>query len=635
MLKSCFTAILLLFLIDSEVYPNSNHVVTHQRTTVITNPKTGENHYPSWGIFPSADKQIRRIILHLTLGTPDSMSTAHWDYLDNVLIRRKGGMNMPSLDYEIGRMLTPYGSRYTKGWQFEWQVDVTDFAPFLRDSVEIEYRHSGYEPDTVGWALTIDFEIIFGPEVVKPLGMKQLWKGNFNYTDTSAMSLMHIRPVEFESTAGVGFNRIRIQHTGHGMDDSTGCSEFCNRWRALYYDDSLVDHRQIWKDCGDNPLYPQGGTWIYDRGYWCPGNLQPPDIIDVITKSGKHKVSLKMQPYYPTGRTQAVENINAYLFQYGKPLAANDVAIEGVMVPNNADRFGRDNPAEMYPRISIHNLGSNTLKSLLINYGTRGFPMKQFEWKGSLGFNKTAEITLPARIDFNTGMNTFEVELRKPNGQTDAWQGDNRLSTTFKSPELMPKDMIVLYKTNNKPDDNTIFLLDAKLDTVWKKVSKGLNKNTIYQDTLHLLPGRYILQLSDTAGEGLEFWAEPDQGDGYLRLLDLNGHMVHCFQSDCGNGEKFGFIASETFQRDSTLTLYGICLYPRRINDTITLDVVADKPGKMSVLIKVDGKVLEQHDYQSIKKGLFAYNLAYLPKGRLVVEVLFDGISKFKGRVMR
>ena len=26
-----------------------------------------------------------------------------------------------------------------------------------------------------------------------------------------------------------------------------------------------------WKECADNPVISQGGTWIYDRAAWCPG----------------------------------------------------------------------------------------------------------------------------------------------------------------------------------------------------------------------------------------------------------------------------------------------------------------------------------------------------------------------------
>ena len=26
-------------------------------------------------------------------------------------------------------------------------------------------------------------------------------------------------------------------------------------------------------DCGNNPIYPQGGTWPFDRAGWCPGTI--------------------------------------------------------------------------------------------------------------------------------------------------------------------------------------------------------------------------------------------------------------------------------------------------------------------------------------------------------------------------
>ena len=51
------------------------------------------------------------------------------------------------------------------------------------------------------------------------------------------------------------------------------CAEFC---RALL----LAINRQhlargntfLWRDdCGKNEVYPQTGTWVYNRGNWCPG----------------------------------------------------------------------------------------------------------------------------------------------------------------------------------------------------------------------------------------------------------------------------------------------------------------------------------------------------------------------------
>lgn len=31
--------------------------------------------------------------------------------------------------------------------------------------------------------------------------------------------------------------------------------------------------------------------------YWCPGDLQQPDVIDLFTKPGRHTAVLRMEPY--------------------------------------------------------------------------------------------------------------------------------------------------------------------------------------------------------------------------------------------------------------------------------------------------------------------------------------------------
>ena len=123
--------------------PPVTHVITHNRKTVVCNASKGSEPYAKWGVFPNQNYPVRKIMMNVTLGSPDSLLTAHWDYLDHIFIRRQGGSNGKPLNFVIGRMLTPYGSIYNKGWSWKWQVDVTDFSPYLRDSVEIEYIHSG------------------------------------------------------------------------------------------------------------------------------------------------------------------------------------------------------------------------------------------------------------------------------------------------------------------------------------------------------------------------------------------------------------------------------------------------------------------------------------------------------------
>lgn len=627
--------IILFFLISFNCFaqkPKVINVVTHNRTTIICDPATGSKSYIKPGIFPSIKTPIRKVTMKVTLGSPDSLFTAHWDYLDHIKLRKKG-KNGETINYELGRMLTPYGSIYNKGWQWQWKVDVTDFAPLLRDSVEIEYVHSGYEDKTVGWALTIDFEIVLGPPVVVQLGMTPLWNAGYKYGDAKEKIEENLLPIDFVSLSGAEISRIRIQHTGHGMDKPKGCSEFCQRWREIKMDGKVVDHRNMWKDCGDNPLYPQGGTWIYDRAYWCPGDLQVPDVIDVMTEPGKHEVSLVMEPYEATGNVQAVENISAYLFQYSKPTHKVDVAVDQIMVPNNEQQYTRLNPSSFNPRFVIRNLGYENLESVTVTYGTEGFPKEKFNWKGNLKFNETAEIVIPGAIMSKPGANKYTVKLSRPNGAKDGWRGDDQLTTTFVSPDVLPTNFVIEFLTNNKPKDNTVFLLGEKGDTIYHKLPSELKMNTVYRDTIKLKEGKYELGLIDSAGDGLQFWAEPKNGDGYLRMFDMKGDLIHTFESDCGNGEKLSFTASSNFVADKTQAKYAFSLYPRLVIDKTELNIVSNKTSQMTVLITVNGVVHEKHEYKAIKNGLLTYSLANLPKGRIVLEVFMDGASKFKGRL--
>ena len=630
-----FFFLLLIFVSSASIAqkPVITHVVTHNRKTVVCNASKGSEPYSQWGVFPQQNYPIRKIMMNVILGSPDSLLTAHWDYLDHIFIRRQGGINGKRVNFEIGRMLTPYGSIYNKGWSWKWEVDVTDFSPLLRDSVEIEYIHSGYEAKGVGWALTIDFEVVSGPSVVLPMGITPLWNGGFKYGDPSNKIEKSLLPVSFETTQGTKISRIRIQHTGHGMDHPRGCSEFCSRWRDLKVDGILVDHRNMWKDCGANPLYPQGGTWVYDRAYWCPGDLQVPDVIDVLTTPGKHKVTLEMEPYTATENIQANEDISAYLFNYSRPTQKVDVAIDKIRVPTDEQQYTRLNPASFNPRFLIRNLGSENLRTVYITYGTEGFPKQVLHWKGNLRFNQTAEIVIPGEIQFKYGLNKYTVSLAKPNGAKDGWMGDNVLTTSFTAPEIYPSGFILQFLTNNKPKDNRVFLIDNKQDTIFQKVPAKLEANTLYSDTIRLKAGNYELCLTDSAGDGLEFWAEPQNGDGHLRMFDLKGNLIHAFESDCGNGEKLSFTASSDFVSDTTKAVYAFALFPRLVKDKTEFSLVSNKTGNMVVQITVDGVVWEKHEYKTIKTGSFNYNLSNLPKGRIVLEAFMDGVSRFKGRL--
>ncbi len=610
-------------------------VTTHQGITINTDPAEGMNYFPSWGIFPSIDEDIRQITMKVTLGHPDTMAIAHWDYLDFIYLRRKGGVNEPSRDIEIGRMLTPYGSSFKDDWQFTWEVDVTDFSMLLRDSVEIEYMHSGWEPETLGWALTVGFEIVLGPPAAKPISITEIYNGRFPYGNAEDPIENHLTPFSFEFEEKADFGRIRIQHTGHGADSPRYCSEFCSRWRDVLFNGALIDHRDLWKDCGANPLYPQGGTWIHDRAYWCPGDLQQPDLFDVVAGAGVNTIQFMMEPYIATANVHAEEIISAYLVQYEKPANKHDVALVDVMVPSKKQLYSRQNPAVFNPIVVIKNLGSEPLEKVEISYGTAGFKQKKFIWKGVLAFNETEQVTLPGEIDFKQGRNQFEVSLERPNGQKDAWEKDNSLIQDFEGPKVLPLQFKVQYKTNNKPEENHLFMVNSTGDTIYQRRPEQCRPNEIYVDTVALKSGNYEFHLTDSAGDGLEFWARPQSGYGYLRLLDMEDNIIHPFISDCGNGQFLAFKAERNAVRDTSISQSAFFLYPRRTKKNIELDAFLPTPSTLRVQFMTEGLVLAVHEFYDFKGGSIGFDIGHLSPARYIVEIYVNDELMHRNRINR
>ncbi len=617
------------------------HVITHNKETVVTNPATGEKSYRRWGVFPAANVPVRKIIMHVKFGCPDTMRCADWDYLDRITIRRKGGVKGASQDYEIGRMLTPYGGAFGKDWHFEWALDVTDFSLLLRDSVEIDYNHTGYEPNNDrGWAITVDFEVTKGKPAYNPIAIQKIYDAHFQYGDSLRSIEKTLAPVSFSPHAKAQFARLRLVQTGHGMDKPDGCAEFCNKYRELWYDGKLLEKKDIWEKCGDNPLYPQAGTWLIDRAYWCPGNLMQPDFFNLAVKKGTiHTIDVNMEDYVSPSPS-AVWVITAYLIQYEKSQNALDVAVEDVVVPSSKTRYKRQNPAGANPKIVVKNEGSADIQRLTIQYGTVGFDKKTYNWTGQLSPLQSTIIELPHTIDFKGGGNMFQVALLNPNSGKDAYPSDNTLAVEFDAPPVHDSLMVFYFLTNNQPEHNAYYLKNSTGKIISEKKPGALQANAAYRDTFRLAPGAYEFTLLDTAGNGLEFWFNSKGGRGVARLLNDKGEMLKAVESDFGSIWTYHFVVGDT--PNPITSTYSIGLFPTRTKDKTTLDYFSNKPEEVIVRLVTDSPsaktiadntIVEEHHYTQLKEGIFTYDLKRYPKGRFYLKVIVNGEEKFNKRI--
>jgi len=339
-----------------------------------------------------------------------------------------------------------------------------------------------------------------------------------------------------------------------------------------------------------------------------------------------------MMPFTANNIKQPREAITSYFFQFSEPTLCNDVAIEEIIAPNKVDNYNRFNPTGFNPKIKIRNLGKENLRTLKITYKTVGFKKKTFKWKGDLAFYKAANITLPGEIYAKAGLNTFSVTLSKPNGKKDEWKDDNKLASEFYDIPTLPSKIVVDFLTNNKPEENSLFIVNSANDTVYLKSPETLKPATNYSDTLDLAEGNYFLMLTDTTGDGLEFWFEPKSGYGRLRLKDVNGNLIHLFESDCGNGHFYGFRCNKNVVVDTTIEHLSVNIFPRMVTDYLTIYTTTNKTSTLKVRITKDGEYIEQHEYTNIKDSITGMDLRHLVKGRYVMEIYVDGEHKMNRR---
>jgi alpha-L-fucosidase len=616
--------------------PDTIKVVTHNREVIVTDPSQGVNHYPLWGIFPGMEVPVRKIMMKVTFGCPDTMRCADWDYLDHIILERKGGKHGERLGWEIGRIITPYGGFFSPDWHFSWEVDVTDFSMVLRDSVEINYIHSGYEPnDDRGWLVTIEFLAITGTPSLLPVSITEIYNHHFPYGDSNFPIEDSLRPVSVTGEERAALGRLRVTQTGHGMDRPDNCAEFCSKYREFWYDGKLWNKRQMWMECGDNPLYPQAGTWIFDRGNWCPGLLMQPEIFDLPVIPGEaHTLHFIMEPYTAAEINQGKQVISAYLIQYEKPVARFDVSVEDIIVPSDKDIHSRKNPSGANPQVVIKNNGSEPVNKLTIEYGTAGFDMMSHQWTGSLNPGEKAVVILPGVVKSNKGLNRFQVSLINPNGMEDEYPADDGMESLFTPAPVHGSSLIFYLLTNNEPGHNGWQLLSGDGRAIMERPQGSLTARTVYLDTFRLAPGPYQLILSDTAGDGLEFWFNAKGGRGEARLMDGDKNLIKSFESDCGSGWIYNFSVGENpdpVNPDDR----AISLYPARTSDKTTLRYFSNRTEDVLVRLTADpgGEIVEERKYPALKEGAFDFDLKRFPYGRFYLKVIVNEEEVFNKRI--
>ncbi|MBI3141777.1 MAG: hypothetical protein HYZ16_03000 [Bacteroidetes bacterium] len=450
----------------------------------------------------------------------------------------------PTVRYEIGRYITPYGINLSLGPKgFTWVYDVTDYAPLLRDTID-------FSAGNLQELIDVRFAFIHGTAPKQVLRIDRIWDfGSYSYKSMSDNTVMAAKTIGLVPGAGSLMARARL--TGHGHNSNDGSFPHCCEWKdnahTLLVNGKKQAEWHIWReDCDLNPVYPQGGNWVGAREGWCPGDAVGDHDIDLTEYAKQSTITLDYTITPVPANNQGMGGGNyvvaAQLFQYSAPAAEYDASIEMVKRPNKWEFYQRINPACAEPLIIVRNLGSKPIQRLSISYGVSGGVEKRFEWTGTLAPGKTTEVALPIDGSYfwvGDERHLFTANILEVNGEADGYPADNVFASAFELPEILAKKPVVIQvKTNNMPEENSYEVRDAAGGLVLAR--GGFSANTIYRDTLDLLPGCYTLRFMDE-GFGLSYWAWSEQGSGTLQVRYADGGLVKNFNPDFGESVYWPF----------------------------------------------------------------------------------------------
>jgi len=516
--------------------------------------------------------------------------------------------------YELARYITPYGNGLSLGNGFTWIYDVSDYRPLLHDSVHLAAGN---------WQelMDVEFEIIKGIPPRDPLRVQNLWCTNAWY-GTNVESYLPAKKIKIDDNA---LNtRIKMRPTGHGMGDAENCAEFCAKNHMILVNGTERFRKLVWKDdCAKNPLYPQGGTWVYQRANWCPGDIVPTfdfELTPYVSPGDSVVLDYNIEPYTWNGQGSAPNFvIETQLISYSPPNFTLDAAISDIKAPSNADIYKRMNPVCHNPVITIKNTGSTPLTSLIITYGIEGGQMNTFNWSGNLAFMQSEDVKLN-EVNWLVAKNSFIANVSAPNGGTDQYEFNNVMRTSYNFTPGYPNDLIFEYKTNNAPNENSYTLKDDLGNIILSK--SGFTANTTYRDTVHLPEGCYELRFVDTDEDGLSWWANND-GSGYFRIRKVGAGTLKSFNSDFGAEIYHQFTVGYGLEINEIHDKDFIKIYPNPSGGIFHFDF--DLQDKQDISIQIfdhNGSLISESKLHGIMSDLIPVDLSVQPAGIYFISIM-------------
>ncbi|MFM9006653.1 MAG: peptide-N-glycosidase F-related protein, partial [Flavobacteriales bacterium] len=354
--------------------------------------------------------------------------------------------------------------------------------------------------------LDLKFQFITGTPAREVKRVERIWDRDLALSNFDNV----IVPKTLGKNSGEAGWKMLATTTGHQFDNPFNCAEFCNNMHSVEVNGQEQWSWEIMQECADNPLYPQGGTWIFDRAGWCPG-------MNSTTREFELTPFVSAQDSFVVDYDITYNDYGNYVFfgtliGYGEPNHAHDAEIDLITAPSNWKIHSRWNPICEEARFVLRNKGAQPLTSATILNHVENGPVDTLHWTGDLNFMQREEVVLPYHHpDFWSGddntLKAFHIDVLTENGADENTTNNAAVSyfyppTTYQYTDLSENRIIIQLRTNNLPGESSYTLYNSNNDVVFTR-SNFNEANTTYRDTVAIDAGCYRFHLIDSDDDGL------------------------------------------------------------------------------------------------------------------------------------
>lgn len=542
-----------------------------------------------------------------------------------------------TIKWTVAKYITPYGNGLDLGDGFTWVWDVSEFEQYFKDSVDLE-------AGSVRELIDLKFVMIEGPAPA-PLTISRIWENETNKYYQLANDEMRA-PVDVPIKPETKHLFLRSALGGHGHASENGeyphCCEWKNNEHYMYANGKLADTWHVWKNCGWTALFPQGGTWNGAREGWCPGDIRAHHytrLTEHVQANNIINLDYRITPVPEDNQKMGnggYSNDGWYVMQYEKPTFDVDADLVRIISPSNWDIYKRINPVCSSPIIIIRNNGDEDLKSLKITYGVKGGEMLTYNWTGDLKFKDIDTVYLPINNGIfydGDGSNTFTATLSEPNGGKDEFGDNDSHISYFELPDMYDGKIIIDFKTNNYPGQNSYYVTNAAGQKVFERTNLEANKRYM-DEVVNTYGGCYTFHVTDAANDGLSYWANPPQGSGSVSIRSAsNNRLLKSFDPDFGSGIQYSFVVGG-LQNIKEPNLENVLhAYPNPTNHLLHVSLNTSADASKLVLLNSVGRVVYERTL-SLEDVEVDIDMSSFSAGVYILNWMQDG-DVFSKRVVK